>query len=285
MSAEGVFRGAFSSLGATRRNIWKKVRAMHLKAKWFAGLAVLLLAMGGSALAQDGPPGGGFAGGGQMVRGTVTAAAGDKLTVKTDTGEVYQVVTTTNTRVMKNRQPVKIADITVGASIGAMGLLDAPTKTIHAMIVTVVDPEQVKKMQEGMGKLFIVGKVTAIEETTLTILRQDGVTQKIEVDESTSFKRGGAGMRSFMAGSGPVDANAGRQGPPAESITLMDIKVGDSVGGQGSVKNGVFVPKELSVAAPRPAGAGGGRRRNPDGTPATTPPPAGATPAPSAPPQ
>lgn len=230
------------------------------------GLA-LLLAGSVAAVAQDGPPGGGGGGfgGGQMVRGTVTAATGDKLTVKTDAGDVYQVVTTTNTRVMKDRQPVKIADIPVGAQIGAMGLLDAPTKTVHAMFLTVVDQEQVKKMQAAMGKTLIMGKVTAIDETTLTILRQDGVTQKIEVDESTSFKRGGAGMRAFMAGSGPVDASAGRQGPPAESITLMDIKVGDSVGGPGALKNGVFVPKELSVMAPRAPGAGGGRRRNQDG--------------------
>jgi hypothetical protein len=259
--------------------------AMDFRAGRFAGLALLVLGLGGRVPAQDGPGGGGvgaggFAGGGQMVRGTVTATAGDKLTVKTDAGEVYQVVTTTNTRVMKDRQPVKVAEITVGSSVGAMGLLDAPTKTVHAMILTVVDAEQVKKMREGMGKVYIVGKVTAIDETTLTILRQDGVTQKIEVDESTSFKRGGAGMRAFMSGTGPVDASAARQGPPAESITLMDIKVGDSVGGQGAVKNGVFVPKELSVMAPRAAGGGGGRRRNPDGTAATPPPAGAAAPAP-----
>ena len=269
MSARSVFRGAISSLGAKTGNNGRggamNHRVMNLRAVRLAGLALLVLGLAGRVSAQDGPPDvGGFAGGGQMVRGTVTAAAGAKLTVKTDAGEVYQVVTTTNTRVMKDRQSMKIADVTVGSSIGAMGLLDAPTRTVHAMFLTVVDPEQVKKMREGMGKVFIVGKVTAIDETTLTILRQDGVTQKIEVDESTSFKRGGAGMRAFLSGSGPVDANAGRQGPPAESITLMDIKVGDSVGGQGALKNGVFVPRDLSVMAPRPAGAG--RRRNQDGT-------------------
>ena len=43
-----------------------------------------------------------------------------------------------------------------------------------------------------------------------------------------------------------------RQGPPAESITLLDVKVGDSVVGQGALKGGVFVPKELMV------GSGGG---------------------------
>ena len=32
-----------------------------------------------------------------------------------------------------------------------------------------------------------------------------------------------------------------------ESITLADIKVGDTVAGQGALKNGVFVPTELGV--------------------------------------
>jgi hypothetical protein len=251
---------------------------------------VIAAAGGGVALAQDeGAPqgrGGGF-GGGQMVQGTVTAAGADKLTVKTEQGEVYQVVTTANTRVMlaKDRQPGKMTDVTVGGMVGAMGLLDAPTKTVHAMMVMVLDPEQVKKAREEMGKLYIVGKVMKIEDTTLTILRPDGVTQKIEVDEGTSFKRGGAGMRSMMGG-GMMGVGGGsgagrpeRQGPPPESITLMDVKVGDQVGGQGAVKNGVFVPKELSVMTP-----GAGRRRRSAGgaagADAAAPPAAATAPAP-----
>src|SRR5262249_50311807 len=57
----------------------------------------------------------------------------------------------------------------------------------------------------------------------LTIARPDGQSQDIEVDENTSFKKGN------------------------ESITLPDIKPGDFVRGQGELKNGVFVPKELIV--------------------------------------
>jgi preprotein translocase subunit YajC len=255
-----------------------------------SAVLVIAAAWGGVALAQDeGAPqgrGGGF-GGGQMVQGTVTAASADKLTIKTEQGEVYQVVTTANTRVMlaKDRQPGKMADVTVGGMVGAMGLLDAPTKTVHAMMVMVLDPEQVKKAREEMGKLYIVGKVMKIEDTTLTILLPDGVTQKIEVDEGTSFRRGGAGMRSMMGG-GMLGAGGGagagatrpeRQGPPAESITLMDVKVGDQVGGQGAVKNGVFVPKELSVMTP-----GSGRRRR--GADGGAPAAAGAATAPAVPP-
>src|SRR5271163_3768190 len=45
--------------------------------------------------------------GGQMVRGTVTAIAADHLTVKTEAGDVYQVALSANTRVTRDRQPVK----------------------------------------------------------------------------------------------------------------------------------------------------------------------------------
>jgi hypothetical protein len=207
-----------------------------------------------------------------MVRGTVTATATDHITVKTDAGDVYQVAFSANTRLNKDRQPVKVTDIKVGDSVGAMGVLDPPTKTVHAVFVTVVDAEQVKKMRENLGKTYIAGKITAIDVDALkiTVMRADNVSQVIAVDESTSFKRGGRGMTSMMAGSGPVDGGGAPRsagtgsgsGSGGESITLADIKVGDMVFGPGSLKNGVFVPTELGVSDPsqqrrrRPADGG-----------------------------
>jgi preprotein translocase subunit YajC len=211
---------------------------------------------------------GGFAGG-QMIRGTVTAVAADKLTMKTDAGDVYQVALSANTRLMKARQPVKVTDIKAGDGLGAMGTLDAPTKTVHALFVTVVDAEDVKKAREEMGKIYIAGKVTAIDELKLTVLRTDGVSQVIAVDETTSFKRGGRDMQAMMSG-GPVGVGSGAgAGAAGESITLADIKVGDTVAGRGGLKGGVFVPTELGVMD---AGAGGGqRRRRPSGDGAAGP--------------
>lgn len=201
-----------------------------------------------------GPGGGGrvtFAGG-QMVRGTVTAVAADHLTVKTEAGDVYQVAVSANTRVMENRQPMKLTDVKVGDGVGAMGVMDAPTKTVHAVFVAVMDAEQVRKAREDLGKVYITGKVTAVDMDALkiTVLRPDGVSQVIGVDEGTSFRRGGRRMASMMNGSGPVEAGA--PGAPAdeESVTLADVKVGDRVMGPGSVKNGVFVPKELGIVDP-----------------------------------
>jgi hypothetical protein len=190
--------------------------------------------------------------GGQMVRGVVTAVTSDQLTVKTESGEVYQVAVSANTRVTKQRQPMKVADIRVGDGVGAMGVMDVPTKTIHAVFVGVIDAAQLEKEKEDLGKTYITGKVTAVDIDALkiTVLRPDGVTQVIAVDEGTSFRRGGRRMAAMINGSGPAEAIGGQVGGPGageESVTLADVKVGDRVVGPGTVKNGVFVPTELGV--------------------------------------
>jgi len=278
-----------------------------------SGLALVLsgLALGLSGLTAQGQapeqaPEGGFAMGpqGRMVRGTVTTAAGDNLTVKTETGDTYQVVVTSNTRLTKDRQPVKIGDVHPGDGVGAMGVLDAPTKTVHAVMLVVVDAAAVKKAREDLGKTYILGKVTAIDDVNLTILREDGVSQKITLDDGTSLKRGnrrlvgsivedpfamagggGGGYRGQRGegqggqsapgtGSGQGQGQRPQGGPPqAESITLADVKAGDQVAAKGALKSGVFVPSELVVIEAPPAG-----RRRGQGAPATgdggaTPPP------------
>ena len=209
-------------------------------------------------------------GAGRMVRGTVASVAPGKLTIKTESGDTWTAALTANTRVLRGRESVKASDAHVGDGIGAMGEVDQATKTVHALFVSLVDAEQVKKMRDSLGRTWIVGKVTAIDELRLTILRSDKVSQVIAVDEDTSFKRGGRGMSMAMQGgdvSGPLGGGpggsgggqgGGRRGSDAgnpgshagESITLADVKVGDNIAGQGGLKNGIFVPKELAVADP-----------------------------------
>ncbi|MDW5267285.1 MULTISPECIES: hypothetical protein [Acidobacteriaceae] len=217
----------------------------------------ILLAGSGVVRAQEGPgtERGAFAGG-QMVRGTVTAVGVDRLTVKTEEGDVYQVAISANTRVMKDRQPVKVADIKAGDGVGAMGVMDAPTKTVHAVFVAVIDAEQVKKAREELGKVYITGKITAIDmdDAKITVMRPDHVSQVIQADEGTSFKRGGRREQVSV-----TEAPAAGAPPNAESITLADVKVGDMVMGRGAVKNGFFVPTELRVMDA--SARGQGRRR------------------------
>jgi hypothetical protein len=250
-------------------------------------LAAMVVAGVGTAAAQEEPGRGEMAmGGGRMIRGTVTATTGDHFSIKTDAGDVYEVVVTPNTRMTKDRQPVKLADVKVGDGAGAMGELDAPKKTVHALFVAVMNAEQVKKLREDLGKTYITGKVTAIDDVKLTVLRPDNVSQVIEVDETTSFRKGGrrgAGAMVMDSGGGPVAVGPGgaAAGPGAnggESITLADVKVGDVVAGQGSIKHGVFVPTTLGVLPPGAMGPRGGRRSGEAVSTAPATAPVGATP-------
>jgi hypothetical protein len=241
----------------------------RLQTRIAAALSLALLLAAPAAKAQADDPGQQNApaiamGSGRMVRGTVTAVAGDKVTLKTEAGDTFNVALTPNTRVMKDRQPVKAADIKIGDGIGAVGELDQPTKTVHALFVSLVSAEEVKKMKDSFGKTWISGKVTAIDDLKITILRSDKVSQTIAVDEDTSFKRGGRGMAMAMQGGSSVPmgeggfrgGNGGNGGARPQSadvgepITLADVKVGDMVAGQGALKNGVFVPTTLAVSDP-----------------------------------
>lgn len=87
-----------------------------------------------------------------------------------------------------------------------------------------------ERMKEAMGKTIVVGEVKSIDAPKLTIQRSDGVEQTIEADESTSFRKG-----------------------RDESITLPDIKAGDTVFARGELKNGVFVPAAINVVDPQMA--------------------------------
>ncbi len=276
----------------------------------FVGKSVLAVAVMGcsSALhAQDTPPappqGGGMRGqlaGAQRVAGEVVSVSAPNLSVKNiETGQTVTVVTTTNTRMMRGQgETLDLASLKPGDGIVAMGQLDAPSKSLHAMMVMGLTADQVKQMQHAaaemkanLGKTYIAGKVTAvdIDNLKMTVQRPDGEAQTIGFDEGTSFKkggrvtgigggsmfagggrRGGAGGTNGTSASGAQAAQAGSNTPAitgGESITLADIKVGDNVVGLGSVKAGTFVPSTLNVQV---RGEGGGRR-GPNGGAGTQP--------------
>lgn len=262
------------------RDGWQRT---GLGLKW-----VLPLTLTVAAAAQSGESGGDVSlAGAQRVMGTVTAATADKLTIKTDKGDMYTVALTPNTRVVRDRQPIHAADIHTGDVVFALGTLDEATKTEHALLVSDVDAEQVKKAREGLGKVYIAGKITAIDELKLTVLRSDGVSQVIEVDEGTKFRRGTRGMGQVIPGVTPGGSGSTRAGsennPPnargVEILTLADVKIGDGVFGPGALKNGVFVPTELGVMDQaamerrRQRMNGGTPGAGPQESPGTTPPP------------
>lgn len=236
---------------------------------------------------RSGPGGPGGRRGG-ATRGTVASVSGSNIVVKDESGTTWTIITTENTRVMRGREPLAVTGIQAGDEVVGMGMPDADKHELHAMMVMDVPAADVAKAKANLGKTYIVGRITAIDETKLTILRTDKVSQTIALDETTSLRKGGrmdpaamqaaglnTGMMGMGAGMGPGGGGMGQGGrngggnggnrpaPNAEgeSITLADVKVGDSVVGLGSVKGGVFVPTDLRVQEQR------GPRRNGDGPP------------------
>lgn len=265
----------------------KTIRCSALMLAVALAVPVALAQDASAAGGQRGQFGGGQFAGMQRTGGEVTAVSGATVTIKTEDGTTMTVVTTDNTRVMKGRpneggSTIKVSDLKAGDGVIAVGNLDAPNKTLHAAMIMATDAAELKAMKENLGKTYIVGKVTAIDmdNAKMTVLRSDGVSQTIGFDETTSFRRGRVGAGMTMGGGrqrngGTNGAGAGTEAG-AESITLADVKVGDNVGGQGSVKAGVFVPTQVVVATP------GQRRQRPAASDAT---PNAAAPGAAAPPQ
>ncbi len=160
---------------------------------------------------------------GPGVGGTITAVDNGKFTIKTQDGQTAQISISDQTQFRKDRQPAKLVDFKVGDQIFVRG--EQKDGVWQAQMIGARSGGGPGD-REGMGKRFIAGEVKAITGTHLTILRPDGQTQDITVDENTSFHK------------------------DHDSITLADIKVGDHVFGRGEMKNDVFVPSMLNLGQP-----------------------------------
>ncbi len=180
--------------------------------------------------------------------GTITAIAGNSITLKTHDGQTAPVNVTDQTRFRKGREDAKLSDLKVGDRVFVRG---EQKDGVWQAEVVAERPEGGMGMggpggnfRENLGKTIIMGEITAVNGTQLTIQRPDGVSQNITVDENTSFRKDN------------------------ESVTLTDLKVGDHVFGRGELKNDVFVPSQLNVGQP-PFGRGprGGQNGGEQGAP------------------
>ncbi len=192
------------------------------------------------------------------LMGTVTEVAADHYTVKTEAGGVYTVHFTADTRIFKQvaggmrgpgqgagtggrgygnggnpPQEIKPTDIKTGDTISVMGEVDATAKTANATRIAQLDPavvQQMRAMEADFGKTWLMGKVTAIDGTKITLTGiTDNAAHSVVADENTTFRK--------------------RRDP----ITLADIQVGDTVRANGAVKDGVFTATDVNVF-----GMGGG---------------------------
>lgn len=229
------------------------------------------IALGTAAFGQDGTPpspagqnpagtgggwqgrrGGGWAGmngEGRGVMGTVTEAASDHYTVKTEMGEVYTVHFSVNTRIVKAPerrrgqgdaegappQALKPTDIKVGGAITAGGEMDPAAKSIGAVFIALIDPERAKQMREleaQFGKTWLIGRVTAIDGVRVTLQGGPGnASHTFMADENTTFRK--------------------RRDP----VTLGDVQAGDAVRVEGAVKDGAFLATSVTVMGLPPGAA------------------------------
>jgi hypothetical protein len=210
-----------------------------------AALAVASLSVSGVAqqAGRDGDGPGDMMPNGRGVMGTVTAVSPDGFTVKTQDGEAWKVTIGPNTRVTHERDPASASDVKPGFGMMAFGQADATApNTLHAVFAGYQTADEVKARMADFGKTWMAGKVTAIDGTKITItVQKPGQAQPgsstFTVDETTSFKKG------------------------REDVTLADLKAGDYVMGRGKLKDGTFVPTELTIRSPGehrgPGGPGG----------------------------
>lgn len=219
-----------------------------MKAKWIlfsflaAALAAGCVAQSDPAQQPGNPPGRGMGRGmmGQGVVGTVTGVASDHYTVKTFQGDTYTVHFSANTRIFKQPStpaggeggqqggsmrtpptPIQAGDIKVDDVIMARGEVDSSAKSVGAMVVVQLDKaaaQRMRAMEESFGKTWLAGRVTAIDGTKVTL--EGGPNH---------------GSYTFVADENTEFLN--RRDP----ITLADLKVGDAVRAEGSLKDGQFV--------------------------------------------
>jgi hypothetical protein len=180
-----------------------------------------------------------------LIAGKVSSVSKDSFTVKRQSGNtiIVQVSERTKIREQTQQQPVKLeprnlADVKVGDRIAAVGtlkndVLEASRVLLNPMPIEPSTPAATGGIiggfvihAEDIGVSYIIGDVKAIHDSRLTILRTDGKTQEIEVDDNTLFKKG------------------------TQRITLHDVKVGDSISGPGKLKDTVFVLQQLYVDRP-----------------------------------
>lgn len=188
---------------------------------------------------------------GNALVGQIQSITPGEMKIAARDGSTATVHLSAKTSFNFEQQPAKPEDFKAGMLVILRGTKSADgTWEAEAVSARTGPPRQGGGNPEAVRGEFIAGTVKAIDGTRITLKRLDETTQTIEVDENTSLHK------------------------RRESITLADIRVGDSVISRGETKDGTFAPKSLNVVDPEQLQkmlqfmGGGGQ------SPGTNPPPA-----------
>ena len=170
--------------------------------------------------------------------GKLTAIHDQSIEIATPDGGTATVKITADTQFRKERESAKLSDFKVGDVVFVRGQQNADHTWTAQMIGTRAaggfgggpgggpGGGSAGIAQMGvLGKDYLVGEVKSIDAPKLTILREDNVTQTVELNEDTSLRKA------------------------RESITMADIVPGDHVVIRGATSNDVFAPKNVFVIA------------------------------------
>ena len=192
----------------------------------------------------------------KFIAGEVKAINELKLTIARPDNQTQEIEVDENTSFRKGRESITLADIKAGDFVRGTGELKNGVFMPKELIVgrpnmTMAGGQGAQAGPGGgmdpanLGKTFIAGRVKAIQQNKITVTRPDEQTQEITIESGTSLK----------------------SMPGGAAATLADIKVGDRVRGPGEVKNGSFVPTELSIGHPRNGEAPGAEKPQPSAPP------------------
>ncbi len=178
------------------------------------------------------------------------------MKISREDGSIVTVAISSKTQFRIDQQPAKLDDFKVGSTAFVRGNKTGDNSWDAEFVSARTGPPPGGQRQgpgqgggPGMGGNGVVGTVKAIDGTKITILRLDGTTQTIEVDENTSLQK------------------------HRESITLADIHAGDAVAVRGETKDGAFVPKAVNLIDPAQLDRMKQYSNSGGGPPAGTPPP------------
>lgn len=163
------------------------------------------------------------------IAGTITAITGTSITVTAEAnhgGGTY-TIDATHATVTKDGTASSLASLAVGDKILAFGTVNGTNVVAEKIMSGRGFGMRKPGMHRGPGMEHgVMGKVTAVNGSTLTVTGPNGKTYTVEAGSAT--------IHRMVTGS------------------LSDIVVGDTIGVQGSVSGSSVTAKEIMDGLPLP---------------------------------